>query len=303
MATARGSVVPEPSNSGFSVIPELAGLTRSGKKRLLPAEEVVENLTADIQTASLPDKQVEAGRVSSADNLDSLVPGQTEAGRQGTAASSAEESASKEQPGLTDTQEEPGGGQSRHQNKEVVHSVGDSEIERSDMSNVTSDQDETAKIAAAAAEMGEGSIDPDEVMVIEPSPTQFNAARLPKTMESSIFKAVCLQAHASRAKIWKALANMDKKVEELESLEQEDDDSDDDSYVDSLRKEVGEEMTKVKSNLTSHEELTNNIQLMCGYMMQTRDSIPQAGKIISDAKMALDKSEKDEQVIEKKVSD
>ena len=85
---------------------------------------------------------------------------------------------------------------------------------------------------------------------------------------------------------------MDKKVEELESLEQEDDDSDDDSYVDSLRKEVGEEMTKVKSNLTSHEELTNNIQLMCGYMMQTRDSIPQAGKIISDAKIALDKSEK-----------
>ena len=62
-------------------------------------------------------------------------------------------------------------------------------------------------------------------------------------------------------------------------------------------------MTKVKSNLTSHEELTNNIQLMCGYMMQTRDSIPQAGKIISDAKIALDKSEKDEQVIEKKVSD
>ena len=122
-------------------------------------------------------------------------------------------------------------------------------------------------------------------------------------MESSIFKAVCLQAHASRAKIWKALANMDKKVEELESLEHEDDDIDDDSYVDSLRKEVGEEMTKVKSNLTSHEELTNNIQLMCGFMMQTRGNIPQAGKIISDAKMALDKSEKDEQVIEKKVSD
>ena len=96
MATTRGSVVPEPGNSVFSVVPELAGLTRSGKKCLLPAEEVVESLTADIQTASLPDKQVEAGGVSSADNLDSLVPGQTEAGRQGTAASSAEKSASKE---------------------------------------------------------------------------------------------------------------------------------------------------------------------------------------------------------------
>ena len=240
--------------------------------------------------------------MSSADNLDSLVPGQTEAGRQGTAASSAEKSASKEQPGLTDTQEEPGGGQSRHQNKEVVHSVGDSETERLDMSSVTSDQDEAAKIAAAAAEMGEESIDPDEVMVIEPSPTQFNTARLPKTMESSVFKAVSIQAHASRAKIWKILAQMDKKVEELESLEQEDDDSDDD-YAESLRKEVGEDMTKVKSTLASHTEFSNNIQLMCGYMMQTRDNIPQAGKIISDAKIAFDKSEKDEQIIEKKVSD
>ena len=91
MESARGTTKePEPSNSVSSIIPELAGLNRSGKKRLLPEEEVVtvESLTADIQTAYLPDKdQVEAGGVSSADNLDSLVPGQTEAGRQGTAAS------------------------------------------------------------------------------------------------------------------------------------------------------------------------------------------------------------------------
>ena len=67
------------------------------------------------------------------------------------------------------------------------------------------------KLQLAAAEMGEEIIDPDEVMVIEPSPTQFNTARLPKTMESSVFKAVSIQAHASRAKIWKILAQMDKK--------------------------------------------------------------------------------------------
>ena len=84
-----------------------------------------------------------------------------------------------------------------------------------------SDQDEAAKIAVAADEMGEEIIDPDEVIVIEPSPTQFNAAMLPKTMESSIFKAVNIQAHSSRAKIWKLLSQMDQKVEELESLEQE----------------------------------------------------------------------------------
>ena len=124
MATVRGSAVPEPGNNVFSVVTELAGLTRSGKKRLLPPEEFLESLTADIQTAPLPDKQVEAGEESSADALDSLVPGQTEVGRQGTAACPAEQSASKEQVGLADTQEEPGGGQSRHQDKEGVHSVG-----------------------------------------------------------------------------------------------------------------------------------------------------------------------------------
>ena len=159
MATARGSVVPEPSNSVFSVVPELAGLTRSGKKRLLPAKEVVESLTADIQTASLPDKQVEAGGVNSADNLDNLVPGQTGAGRQGTAGSTAEQSASKEQSGLADTQGEEGDGQGRHQNKEVVHSVGDSETERSDDMSETSDLSEAAKLAAAASDMREESVD------------------------------------------------------------------------------------------------------------------------------------------------
>ena len=75
------------------------------------------------------------------------------------------------------------------------------------------------------------------------------------------------------------MAQMDQKVEELESLEQEDDDSDDD-YAESLRKELGEDMTKVKSTLASHTEFSNNIQLMCEYMMQTRSNVPQANKII-----------------------
>ena len=77
METARGATKePEPSNSVSSIIPELAGLNRSGKKRLLPEEEVVavESLTADIQTSCLPDKdQVEAGEMNSADNLDNLL--------------------------------------------------------------------------------------------------------------------------------------------------------------------------------------------------------------------------------------
>ena len=79
-------------------------------------------------------------------------------------------------------------------------------------------------------------------------------------MESSIFKAVNIQAHAIRAKICKLLAQMDQKVEELESLEQEMEEGDsDDDYTESLRKEVGDDMTKVKSALASHGKFSNNL--------------------------------------------
>ena len=62
-------------------------------------------------------------------------------------------------------------------------------------------------------------------------------------------------------------------------------------------------MTKVKSSLASHGELSNNLQLMCSYMMDTRPNVPEANKLIKDAKTAFDKSINDEQAIEKKVKD
>ena len=96
---------------------------------------------------------------------------------------------------------------------------------------------------------------------------------------------------------------MDKRVVELEELEKEGDDSENDDFVDNLWKEVGEEMVKVKSNLTGHEELTSHIRVMCGFMIETRSNLPHAVKIISEARVALDKAEKDEKLIEKRVSE
>ena len=97
---------------------------------------------------------------------------------------------------------------------------------------------------------------------------------------------------------------MDQNVEELEGLEQEMEEGDsDDDYTESLRKEVGDNMNKVNSALTSHGEFSNNLQLMCKYMMETRNNVPQASKLINDAKAAFDKSINDEQAIEKKVKD
>ena len=97
---------------------------------------------------------------------------------------------------------------------------------------------------------------------------------------------------------------MDSKVEELEELEQERAEGDsDDEYTEDLRKELGEDMVKVKSCLDSHSEFSHNLELMANYMMDIRPGVPEANKLRSDAKQALDKSIKDEETIEKKVKD
>ena len=70
MSSARGSEnVTESGSDFFSVAPELAGLTRSGKKRLLPPEEP----SADSLTVNLPGNQGVAGTRQSADSLNSMI--------------------------------------------------------------------------------------------------------------------------------------------------------------------------------------------------------------------------------------
>ena len=122
MEAARGATnrEPEPRSSVSSVIPELAGANRSGKKQLLPEDqaETVESLAAEIQIVRLPDKeQAETGDVISADNPAGLVPDQPEAGRQDTADSSAGTSASRELTGIIAC------GVSRHPDSGEVHSL------------------------------------------------------------------------------------------------------------------------------------------------------------------------------------
>ena len=251
MSSARGSEnVTESGSDFFSVAPEFAGLTRSGKKRLLPPEEP----SADILTVNLPGNQSVAGTGQSADSLENIVPGPAEAGQQGTAGST-ELSASN---GLAGTQVAEGGGQ--HQDKEVVQSIETSESERSDIMSETSDVSDKLD-TENPPNLGDEVLD-DDVVIVEASPTQFNPAKLPKTINAGVFKAAVVRAQGYRTQILKALSNMDKRVVELEELEQEGNDNENDDFVDNLWKEVGEEMVKVKSSLTGHEELTSNIRVI-----------------------------------------
>ena len=104
-----------------------------------------------------------------------------------------------------------------------------------------------------------------EVIVVEASPTHFDASKLPKTINAGSFRAIVVRAHGYRTQIQKSLSNMDRHIAELEELEKEDDDNDSDDFVDGLWKEIGDEYTKVKNNRSGHEELISQIRIMCGY--------------------------------------
>ena len=117
MAATRGSVIrPEQGSDYFTVEPDLAGVHRSGKKRLVPPES--EELAAESLT-NLPGNQ-------SADCQENFVPALVGAGRLDTAGSTASRLV---------TQVAGGSGQLR--DKEVVQLVGRSESDRSDSMSET----------------------------------------------------------------------------------------------------------------------------------------------------------------------
>ena len=63
---------------------------------------------------------------------------------------------------------------------------------------------------------------------------------------------------------------MDRCIVQLDKLEKEGDDSDGDEFIEGLYKEIGTEHAKVKVNLSSHEELTSQTRIMCGFIIDTQ---------------------------------
>ena len=134
-------------------------------------------------------------------------------------------------------------------------------------------------------------------MIIDPSPTNFNPDRMPKTIASNIYTCTSKRAYANRVKIHRLLANGDKKVKELEEI-QADGESSDDDYSEELRKELGEDMAEIKASLKEHSELSYQMGLMCNYIMDVKPGVESCKK---EAKEELEKSLKDEQNVEDKV--
>ena len=86
------------------------------------------------------------------------------------------------------------------------------------------------------------------VEIIHPSPTDYNPAKMPRTVQTSTFVSAVNQGHGLRVLIGKLLTKNDQKIVELGQLEEErvEGESEDEDYVD-LQKELLEDVEKIKN--------------------------------------------------------
>ena len=64
-------------------------------------------------------------------------------------------------------------------------------------------------------QVGEGG---NEVVIIEPSPTNFNPDRMPKTVKSNFFTCAKQQAYSNRVRVMTTLEQCDAKVREFTEM-------------------------------------------------------------------------------------
>ena len=74
---------------------------------------------------------------------------------------------------------------------------------------------------------GQDVLDP-EVVVMEPSPTIYDANKLPRSVEACRFRAVVVRATGLRTQIQKSFKNMNRIIIEIEEVEKEDEENDED---------------------------------------------------------------------------
>ena len=153
--------------------------------------------------------------------------------------------------------------------------------------------------AAAAALAGE-----EEVEIIEPSPTDFNPSRMPRTVGSNAFVKVVEQAYCSRVLISKLIEKGDAKVEELRNLEEEREEGEsEDEEASEIQKDLLEDVEQMKQKVKEHFNLSHKIGCMANFIVKSRPEIAiQGDKIKEEAQAALDKCEKDEVETEEKVN-
>ena len=140
--------------------------------------------------------------------------------------------------------------------------------------------------------------------IIEPSPTNLDPNKMPKTVESNVFTCAKNQAYSSRVRISKLLVQCNSKVKDLEELEDErGEEESEDEEADEIRKDLLEDMSKIKLQLEAHREFSHQLGLMANYILDCRPGVAiETDKLKRDAREAFNKSLKDEEDLEEKMS-
>ena len=126
--------------------------------------------------------------------------------------------------------------------------------------------DESAEMAAAkvAAELAAAQVGGrgNGVIIIEPSPTNFDPNKMPKTVQSNVYTCARNQAYSNRVRIFTLLGQCDSKVKDLEEMEEERGEGEsEDEYAEDIRKELSEDMAKIKVYMETHSEFYHNLGL------------------------------------------
>ena len=109
------------------------------------------------------------------------------------------------------------------------------------------------------------------MQIIEPSPTNFEYNRMPKTVEGRAFIRALDQAYQARVLISKLIAKAYIKIKEMAVLEaeREEGESEDDDYL-SVQKDLVDDHEQMKAKLKEHFNVTNEIGAMACLIMRER---------------------------------
>ena len=123
--------------------------------------------------------------------------------------------------------------------------------------------------AGAAALVGE-----EEVQIIDPSPTDFNPQKMPRTVAGNTFIRAVDQAYHCRVLISKLIAKGDAKIEELGILEEEreEGESEDEEFLE-LQKDLLEDVEQMKKKVKEHFTVTHEIGCMASFIVRTRPDV------------------------------
>ena len=140
--------------------------------------------------------------------------------------------------------------------------------------------------------------------IIEPSPTDFNHSRMPRTVGINAFIRVEQQAYYCRVLISKLIAQGDAKVEELRGLEEEREEGEsEDEEVSEIHKDLLEDMDQMKQKVKEHFNLSHKIGHMASFIVKSHPEIAiQGDEIEEEAQAALEKCVKDEGETEEKIN-